>query len=147
MDEVIKKTILWLDDDFKTPALRTEKDELLRRNYSIIATDNPDAFMEALSKEDFDCIVMDITLPLGSLIKPGEAKRGMRTGLVILNSIIANEELSSVPIVVYTIVEDQDVKEFCKKYNVLYISKLDAMPWTLAKQLDNLLTGNSDENE
>lgn len=138
------KTILWLDDDLSTPALRTEIDELLSRGFQIIPTENPDEFFTALKTGGFSCIVLDITLPLGDSIETGEANGGMRTGLVLLQRIMESEKPSGVPIVVYTIVEDQDVIAFCKDNSIPYINKFEVLPKEFVNALENVFKKKAD---
>lgn len=135
----MNKKLIWLDDDFLSPALITEQTVLESRGYSITKAKNPDEFYDKCHADDYACIILDISLPLGSKISAGDAKKGMRTGLVVLDEIIKDESLKAIPKVVYTIVTGADVQLFCDEHDILYINKLDALPWTLADELDKLL--------
>ena len=144
--KITNKTILWLDDDLSTPALGAEKYILLERGFRIIPVENPDDFFAALMKRDYDCIILDISLPVGLSVDIADALGGMRAGMVLLRRLMEARESLSVPIVVYTMSDTQSVRSYCMNHNILYINKFDAYPWTLADQLEQLLSKSEDSS-
>lgn len=138
MDKVI--TLLWLDDDFGNAAIRTENDDLLLKGYKIIGVRTPDEFDDIVKGDtSFDCLIIDVSLPVGNRLNVGASKKGMRTGLVLLEEIVQQQRFSNIPIVVYTIVKSDDIKYFCKEHNITYIDKGEAEPWTLSSELERIL--------
>jgi len=126
MEQQVKK-ILWIDDDINRYSLMPYIDELKERPFfKIIKVENPDEIKEKLSKEhDFRCIIVDISMPTGNNIPFGEAKGGMQTGLVILKQLVDNEKLINVKKVVFTIVDNAEVREYCEnqKPKIPYLEK------------------------
>lgn len=136
MDKIRK--ILWLDDDIDNASLRTEKTELSSRGYTIVGLSTPDDFDKAIKENvEFDCFIIDVSLPVGSRLDIGEAKKGLRTGLVLLKEIANMDKFSNVPIIVYTIVSDHEIKTYCREHNIIYIDKGNASPWTLLEEINN----------
>lgn len=144
MDDNKKIKVLWLDDDIENPALRTECMELEQRGYQIYKAPNPDVYDEFINSENeigcliFDCCILDISLPLGSISNSREAKKGMRTGFLLLKELLKNERYKDVPKVIYTIVEDKDIQSYCEQHGVKYINKEDCLPWIFADHIDNI---------
>lgn len=134
------KKILWLDDDFGNAALRTEFDDLTMKGYQITGIRTPDEFDEISKGElDYCCFVIDVSLPVGTRLDVGASKKGMRTGIVLLNEILGNSKFSNIPMVVYTIVTSDEVTSYCQRNKIKYIDKGKAEPWTLSTEIENLL--------
>ena len=113
MEQQVKK-ILWIDDDINRLTLQPFVDELEEEGYLVIRAENPDESDKILKKQlDFLCIIVDISMPLGERIEFGKAKGGMQTGLVILKELVENPNLNDVKKVVFTIVENAEVREYC----------------------------------
>jgi CheY-like chemotaxis protein len=109
------KKILWIDDDINRFPLMPYIDEFKEKGYTIVKAENPDESSKIINSNDdtFLCIIADISMPLGENIKFGEAKGGMQTGLVVLKELVDNPKLNSVKKIVFTIVDDGEVRDYC----------------------------------
>jgi len=141
MEQHVKK-ILWIDDDINRYSLLPYIDEFKARNLKIEGASNPDKSDEMLLKQhDFQCIIVDVTMPLGEHIQFDEAKGGMQTGLVYLKKLVENQDLKDVKKVVFTIADDTEVREYCKNQNpeIPYLLKQRYFSNTFAEAIDKII--------
>ena len=133
--------ILWIDDDINSMSLKPYLDEIKDYGYEIYGVENPDKVQNALEKcfKHLSLIIIDISMPLGNSIDASEARNGTRTGLVLLKQISANRLLDSVPIIVFTIVNDQGVKEWCDNQSIPYLHKQTEFPETLLLKINKII--------
>lgn len=132
--------ILWIDDDVKRLELSVDIDEFTDRGFIITQAENPDEFNEIIAdRQDFQCIIVDISMPTGKHINFGEAKGGMRTGLIVLRQIVANEKLNDILKVAYTIVNDDEVISFCKENDIYYLDKGKYLSDSFVDRIEQLL--------
>jgi CheY-like chemotaxis protein len=137
MDE-IKKDILWIDDDINTMALKpfiVEMEEEAKFNVTKAATPEEAFNAIGLHHSIFAAIIVDISMPLGESIDFTEAKAGTQTGLVLLKKIAVIPECIKIPLIVFTIVNDQEVKQYCDENNIPYLSKRRELPDTFVDKL------------
>lgn len=135
------KKILWVDDDIKRLELSVDIDEFIDKGFEIIKAANPDECSEIIEqRHDFECIIVDISMPTGKNIDFGEAKGGMRTGLIILKNLAKNEELKNIKKVVYTIVDDEEVRNYCEENNITYLSKRNYLSDTFVEKISQLIS-------
>lgn len=128
------KNVLWVDDDINTRALKPYVIELEENNYKVIAAETPEEAFEKLAvfKNNLAAIIIDISMPLGNSIDFTEAKAGTQTGLVVLKRIVNIADTKLIPLIVFTIVNnDQEVKQWCEENNVPYYLKRVEYPDTL----------------
>ena len=119
------KNILWVDDDVNRFALLPDRDELESRGCRIIEAPRPDDLLKVLHEQilQIDCIIIDISMPTGSL-DMAESDYGMRTGFVLIQKIReSNSKYKNAKIIVYTVIGDSEVRQFCKDNNILYLNK------------------------
>lgn len=140
--EGIKK-ILWIDDDINRFSLMPYIDEFVEQGFLIIRVENPDEIDEQISLHlnDLQCIIVDISMPPGNNISFGEAKAGMQTGLVILKKLVENTALNSIKKVVFTIVDNADVRDFCNSQmpKIPYLQKHKYFTDTLVSEIQKLV--------
>jgi CheY-like chemotaxis protein len=138
------KNILWIDDGIESSALRPYIDEFNENGFTIIRAANPDECDEILnSRQDFQCIIVDISMPLGQTIKYGEAKGGFLTGLVVLKKIVDNPKVKNVKKIVFTIVENNaDVREYCTNNHIEYLEKQRYLADTFVAKVKDILSQN-----
>lgn len=121
--------ILWIDDDVNNPELMPERDALEELGCYITPIPHPNLLQINMASL-FDCIIIDLSMPTGNL-PISETRGGARTGFVLLQKII--EEYPESCIVVYTVFEVPEVKNYCKERSVSYWTKssLDADDFAL----------------
>lgn len=132
-------TVLWVDDDINNSRLRVERDEFEENEITIIRAENPDECLEQLNNSKVDLIILDISMPLGGNIQPQESLGGMRTGLVLLKILMEKEQTKGIKKIIYTIVDDQDVKEYCSKNDIPYLSKQEIFPEELVEKVKQMM--------
>lgn len=132
--------ILWIDDDIKRRELRTDIDEFEYQGYQIVPAANPDELETIISSQtDFECLIIDISMPTGKNIDFGEAKGGMRTGLVVLKKLVNNPKFKEVKKVVYTIVDDEETRNYCEDNNIPYLEKQNYLPDSFVAEIKKIL--------
>lgn len=133
-------TVLWVDDDINNSRLRVERDEFEENGITIIKAENPDECWEQLENSNkVDLIILDISMPLGVKIKPQESLGGMRTGLVLLKKLMEKEQTKGIKKIVYTIVDDNDVMDYCSENNIPYLSKQEIFPEELVEEVKQMI--------
>lgn len=139
------KRILWVDDDVKRLELSVDIDEFNDRGFEVIKASNPDECKEIIAqRQDFKCIIVDISMPTGKSVDFGAAKGGMRTGLVVLKELVKNDRLNNIKKVVYTIVDDEEVRNYCEENNIPYLSKRNFLSDTFVTRISKIISGSED---
>lgn len=118
-----KKNILWVDDDVNKPALLPDRDELESKGFTIIPVERVDDFLKIINEgvHKIDCIIIDMSMATGCLDLT-QAKNGTRTGLVLINAL-KKSCYKDVKIVVYSVIDSDDLSEFCGSNNIPYWDK------------------------
>ena len=120
-----RKNILWVDDDVNKPALKPDRDELESRNCFIIKAAEPDEFLKIIKEDAFkiDGIIIDISMPIGNSFSIEETRYGTRTGLAMIKRLKESQNYRCVPVVVYTVIDDDPVITHCEDENIPYLEK------------------------
>ena len=136
-----KIKILWIDDDIFRLKLRPYIDELEDSGlFEIVGVANPDDIEKSLAENpDIKCIIVDIAMPTGKEFDVGEAKMGMRTGLLVLKDLSKNPNLNSIKKIVFTIVTDEQVKKYCESNDIQYLKKQEHLTDSFLKKIKDIL--------
>lgn len=119
------KNILWVDDDVNRFALLPDRDELESRGCKIIEAPRPEDLFKVLRDQFYqiDCFIIDISMPTGDLDMV-DADYGMRTGFVLIKKIReSNSIYKNTKIIVYSVIGDEDVRQFCRDNDIPYLNK------------------------
>ena len=134
------KQILWIDDDIKSSILRPYVDEFFDNGYSILKVKNPDDIEENLKDpQGIIAIIIDVSMPTGETVDFHKAKGGLHTGFIVLKRLLDKEELNHAKKIVFTIVEDSEIMNFCKEVGIPYLKKNDYVSDTFEKKIEDLL--------
>ena len=131
--------ILWVDDDTET-SLRPYIDELEENEYEIIRVKNPDELVDIARNncQRISIIIMDIILPIGSIVDSVKARGGIETGLCLIE-MIKNDmrfiKLRNIPIVVFTVKRDHDVFDQARRQNIPCLTKSETLPSELLQKI------------
>jgi CheY-like chemotaxis protein len=137
--ETIKK-ILWIDDDIYSQALKPYIDEFEENGFSVFGVANPDDIEDQIGlTPDLSCIILDISMPYGTKISPGEARLGMKTGFVVLQKLVDNPLLNNIKKIVFTITDNGDIREYCKQKEIEYLAKMDYLAYTFVEKVKKLI--------
>lgn len=118
MDE--KKKILWIDDDVNNPELQCDHDALEEMGCIITPVTNPDDLQfDTISQ--YDCIIIDLFLPVGEEMSLEETQYGSKTGFVLLQRI--REKYPQSKTVIYSVFELPDVRSYCVDNGINYWNK------------------------
>lgn len=119
------KNILWVDDDVNRFALQPDRDELESRGCRIIEAPRPEDLYKVLRDQIYqiDCIIVDMVMPIGGL-DIFETVFGTKTGIWLIKEIRETDsKYKETKIIVYTVIEDGDVLQYCRDNNILYLNK------------------------
>lgn len=130
--------ILWIDDDVNHPDLLSDRDALEDRGCIITPISNPDD-IEYDNIPFYDCIIIDLSMPIGTKLTRSETIYGSRTGFVILQKI--KEQYPQTKLVVYSVFDVADVRAYCNEYGIQYWSKSVLLSDEFADNIVNLLKG------
>ena len=151
MEKTVSKKILWIDDDINGFPLIPYIDEFKEQGFTIIGVENPDEIEEKLSSNnnDFLCIIVDMSMPVGNKINFGKAIGGMQTGLVILKELVENPDLKEIKKVAFTKSNNSEVKTYCnsKKTPIPYFQSQDYFPDTFVAEIKKLTTNQPAKQE
>jgi CheY-like chemotaxis protein len=104
--------------------MKSYLDEFSDRGHKVDKAEN---YREALLKlgegGTYECIIIDLSLPTESVGNSSKTKGGLITGLVVLEKMLANQNLNSAKKVIFTIANNIEVKKFCGARNVPYLEK------------------------
>ena len=112
--------ILWIDDDVNNPELQSEKDALEELGCIITPVTNPDYF-EIDNVPLYDCIIIDLSMPIGTKLTVAETNMGTRTGFVLLKKI--KEKYPNSKAIMYSVFEAPDVMDYCMDNGIPYWKK------------------------
>ncbi len=127
--------ILWVDDDGKS--LEPFIDELEEADYKIEMAYVPERLLECLEEklQEINCIIMDIMMPTGELVDMKSSKVGVLTGLELLKILKANPEYKSIPVLIFTILKDQEVVTYASKNGMPLLVKQETLPLQLLEKI------------
>lgn len=115
-----RKNILWVDDDVNKPALEPDRDELGERNCQIIPESRPDNFLKIIKDDNkridgflIDCLLIDTMMPKGNELSLNETSNTTRTGLALIKRLFESGNYGTIPIIVYSVVDEDEIKDFC----------------------------------
>lgn len=138
-----RKKIIWIDDDINRSFLRPYVVELMDNDFDIIKVNASDDVKNNLENMKGDnslvAIIIDIAMPTGNIINFRKARGGLRTGIIILKDLLKNENYAKVPKIVFTNVDDEEVKKFCKGNDIPYLKKVEYFPDMLVDEIMNLI--------
>lgn len=135
-----KIKILWIDDDLYRLKLQPYIDELEDNGFEIIKVTNPDNVDQAIEQNhDIECIILDISMPTGKNIDVNEAKKGMRTGLFVLQNLNEQPQLNTIKKIVFTIVSDEYVRKYCELHKIPYLNKQEYLTDTFVSELKSII--------
>jgi len=139
--EQSKIKILWIDDDIFRLKLRPYIDELEDSGlFKVVGVANPDDIEKSLAENaDVKCIIVDISMPTGKDIDVGEAKMGMRTGLLVLKKLNEDSNLTAIKKVVFTIVTDEQVKAYCESNGIKCLIKQSFLTDTFLEEIKKII--------
>ena len=130
--------ILWIDDDVNNPELQPDKDALEEHNCIIKPITSPDDLhYEDIPK--YDCIIIDLFLPVGTKLTLSDTNYGSRTGFVILKKI--KEQYPQTKIVVYSVFDVADVRAYCNEKEIQYWIKSALLSDEFAENIVKLING------
>lgn len=131
--------LLWVDDDILA-SLRPFVEELQDNNYLIEFAKNPDEMWSIIKnkKNEINGIIMDIMMPTGSSVNSAEAEMGLSTGLVLLKQIKEDESLNKIPILIFTIIDKEEVYSWANKYGVEILKKQEILPFELVEKINEI---------
>jgi len=128
--------ILWVDDE-SPMILKPFIEELEDENYQIVMARSPDEMWRILSSciNQINCIIMDIMMPTGNSVDPNKSRMGLTTGLVLMQELRQHELYMSIPIIIFTIVNESEVFEWAENNSISILKKQDTLPNELLQQL------------
>jgi len=137
--------ILFIDDDRRR--MRHYVDELVRNNHEVVFEDNVDDALATLrSRDDFDMVVLDISMDAGTEYRFEETVGGTRTGLPLYDTI--RSERPELRIVALTNVPTLRIApHFKRDSNRLWrlVFKPEVLPHDFADLVSRFLTGKDGE--
>lgn len=128
-----EKTIVWIEDD--THIIKPVVRPLEKEGYQIVELTSA---TEALSQKellaDADLILLDMILPQGGGGKHGGSHY---LGLDILRFL--KDSGIQTPVIVLTVVTDEDVRSRIREYGVAAVLRKPVLPSKLKQQVDEIL--------
>lgn len=144
-----KIRVIWIDDEIDTIYLRPFVKELEEKGIDVIKVkkiDDIDATIQNEDKNSLTMIILDIAMPPKENISFRDARGGVRTGQIILEELLKNDNVSCVKKVVFTQVEDEEVEKYCINNQVPYLKKEDYFEDEFYDAIMGLIN-NNEENE
>lgn len=130
-----RKTILYVEDELWVMGGVVDR---LSTNYNVIEARNGDqalAYLES-GEQGIDLILLDIMMPIGKRIRT--ANRG-RTAGVEFARVVVEEKGLEIPIVCYTVVNDQAVHNRLRQLGVKSILTKKRLPSELERVIERHL--------
>jgi len=135
-----KVKILWIDDDINRLKLQPYLDGFEDGGFEIIKVANPDDVDKAIeSNRDIQCIILDISMPTGESFGTKKSKGGMRTGLLVLGKLVDNARMDHIKKVVFTIVSNAEVKEYCNSWGIPCLLKQDYIASSFVAKIEEII--------
>lgn len=133
------KRILWIDDDIESSILRPYLDELYEKGFAVEKVKNPDDLSRITDDvwSSISAIIIDVIMPTGE-IDNALAKGGMKTGFIVLKNLLNNEKLKNIKKIVFSIVNDVDILNFCHSNDIPILSKQEYMFDSFVEKINEL---------
>lgn len=122
-----KKRIVWIDDVINSPIYKGYVEAFEDNNFEVIKIETINNLLPILRIEvekSLSAIIVDIAMPPG-LLDFRKTRSGLKTGLFVIEDILKEDSLKSIPIIVFTNVDDVDVDVFCKYRSISCLKKMD----------------------
>lgn len=144
--ETVKK-IMWVDDDINRSILRPYLDELTERGYAIIRVQSVDEIKSTInSSMPISLMILDVSMPPGESLDFKESRGGIQTGYLLLKELVANKILEDVIKIVFTIVDNNNLIDFCAKNKIPIYDKEEYLSVKFADEIDSILQKSDKEN-
>lgn len=124
--------ILWIDDDVDNPELQPERDALEDWDFSITPVKHPDDLVFE-NIPSYNCIIIDLAMPIGSKLTPAETQYGSRTGFALLKRI--KKQYPGSIVVVYSVFDVAEVRQYCNENGIRYLIKSRHLADDFAKNI------------
>lgn len=133
--------IMWIDDNINDPELIPDRESLEEMGCHITPVENADAALIYTNTiQQFDCIIIDLCMPLGKKLNTKETRFGTRTGLILTKRI--KEKHPESKIIIYSVFNAQDVSEYCRNNSgIYYLCKMDYLSDEFAEKVVNIIKG------
>lgn len=117
------KNILWVDDDVNRITLLSDRVELEKKGFNIIAIDNVDDFLKFIktNTNTIDCVILDMHMATGSFTRE-ETQNGIFTGIALYRQLLKSR-YREVKIAVYTVFKQTDFENFWGDNEITFIPK------------------------
>ncbi len=132
-------SIMWIDDNINDPELIPDRESLEERGCHITPVENADdALIYTNTTQQFDCIIIDLSMPIGKKLNLEETRFGTRTGLILTKKI--KEKHPESKIIIYSVFNVQEIYEYCQKNKgIYYLSKIDYISSEFAEKVVNII--------
>lgn len=136
------KTILWLDDNIESSVLRPYIDEFHENGVTIVKAKNPDDLSHITDSDwsSLSAIILDVIMPTGDKIDIYQSSGGFKTGFIVLQNLLNDKKLNNVPKIVFSVVDDMEIIEFCKNNRIPVLKKQDYMFDTFIKKVIDIIS-------
>ena len=123
-----KIMIVWIDDDVSI-TLDPFVDEIEDAGVKVHRIFNTQKVFEELNEKAnvIDGIILDIMMPIGSY-NGHDAKMGLITGYLLLKDIKKHDNLRDIPVIIFTIYDEPDVKKYAREMNIPFLKKQKTVP-------------------
>jgi len=120
----MKKILLIEDDEFYT---KTYKYGFEKAGYEMLTAENGDEGLKLLQSEKPDLVLLDLIMPV-------------KDGFDFLKEIRANEALKDTPVIVLTVLAQEEDREACKKCGIdLYLVKTEHSLAEIIKKTEGVM--------
>lgn len=125
------KYIIWVDNEIKKPEFKNRLEKL--SEYNIIKISDPVEFLRFIRSEENDpvntlCIILDISFPKPENEEFENVAGGTPVGEYLINQLKSqHSRYKNVLLVVHTVTKNPKIIELCKKYEIEYTLKRDAV--------------------
>ena len=118
MTEEWRTKIVWIDDD--QHSIETQVARLKLANYDVTVMPSVDEAYKTLSDPECEiqCVVLDIMMATGSLLKGKDTEGGLKTGAEFLRFLSSEGLFNKFKWIIYTITDNEDTWSISNELNV-----------------------------
>jgi len=123
--------ILWVEDDHEL--LDPVMNPLREKGYIIEKRDKASDAIDALERGAYDCVILDMIMPSGSL----QNREDYFNGISVLEYMKRDEKNRETPVIVYSLVNEPKKVDEIKALGIsAYLNKFETVPSRLVEEVE-----------
>lgn len=143
--------IVWVDNDIDCPEFSIEREEFIDNGHELKCFSSITNFINYFkiksNIEEYDGIIIDMFMNPEEIFDKVESGYGSCTGLLLIEAIKKIPNFKNSEIIIYSIIDSQDLKNKYPKLNVHFLGKSEVFPSEFVKEVELIINSGEKNNK